>query len=169
MAAAPPEWPALSASRTHRRTQHHPSGTPLSKENIYVLEKAREAGQHCLSGAILDPRAMRELLPGFETEAPIEATVTKKRSLPHRDEHFRSPLRRRRLQDHATTSSPSTASSNGWRRRWKPPASPSSQVCWLGLLYNENKVTGFARRQRCRQKDEKNRISQAGYDIHAKS
>src|SRR5246500_2642548 len=53
----------------------HPE-SPLSKENIYVLEKAREAGQHCLSGALLDPRSMRELLPGFETEAPIDAEVT---------------------------------------------------------------------------------------------
>lgn len=51
--------------------------SPLSKENIYVLEKAREIGQHCLSGALLDPRAMRELLPGFEKEAPIDAEVTK--------------------------------------------------------------------------------------------
>jgi electron-transferring-flavoprotein dehydrogenase len=50
---------------------------PLSKENIYVLEKAREAGQHCLSGALLDPRSMRELLPGFGAEAPIDAEVTK--------------------------------------------------------------------------------------------
>ncbi len=50
---------------------------PLSKENIYVLEKAREVGQHCLSGALLDPRSMRELLPGFEKEAPIDAEVTK--------------------------------------------------------------------------------------------
>ena len=49
----------------------------LSKENIYVLEKAREVGQHCLSGALLDPRSMRELLPGFEKEAPIEAEVAK--------------------------------------------------------------------------------------------
>jgi len=49
----------------------------LSKENIYVLEKARELGQHCLSGALLDPRSMRELLPGFEKEAPIEAEVGK--------------------------------------------------------------------------------------------
>jgi electron-transferring-flavoprotein dehydrogenase len=49
---------------------------PVSKENIYVLEKAREAGQHCLSGALLDPRSMRELLPGFESEAPIDAEVT---------------------------------------------------------------------------------------------
>jgi electron-transferring-flavoprotein dehydrogenase len=52
------------------------TAAPLSKENIYVLEKAREAGQHCLSGALLDPRSMRELLPGFETEAPIDAEVT---------------------------------------------------------------------------------------------
>jgi electron-transferring-flavoprotein dehydrogenase len=54
---------------------HHPDA-PLSKDNIYVLEKAREAGQHCLSGALLDPRSMRELLPGFESEAPIDAEVT---------------------------------------------------------------------------------------------
>src|SRR2546425_7708110 len=52
-------------------------GSQLSKENIYLLEKSREIGQHCLSGALLDPRAMRELLPGFEKEAPIDAEVTK--------------------------------------------------------------------------------------------
>src|SRR6202049_891361 len=54
----------------------HPDSR-LSKENIYVLEKARELGQHCLSGALLDPRSMRELLPGFEKEAPLEAEVSK--------------------------------------------------------------------------------------------
>jgi len=55
---------------------NHPD-SQLSKENIYVLEKAREIGQHCLSGALLDPRSMRELLPGFEKEAPLDAEVTK--------------------------------------------------------------------------------------------
>jgi electron-transferring-flavoprotein dehydrogenase len=50
---------------------------PLTKENIYVLEKARELGQHCLSGALLDPRSMRELLPDFEKEAPLDAEVVK--------------------------------------------------------------------------------------------
>src|SRR6202040_3814971 len=54
----------------------HPDAQ-LSKENIYVLEKAREIGQHCLSGALLDPRSMRELLPGFEQEAPLDAEVSK--------------------------------------------------------------------------------------------
>jgi electron-transferring-flavoprotein dehydrogenase len=57
-------------------TAAHPEST-LTKDNIYVLEKAREVGQHCLSGALLDPRSMRELLPGFESEAPIDAEVTK--------------------------------------------------------------------------------------------
>src|SRR5690349_9059988 len=50
---------------------------PLSKDNIYLLEKARDVGAHCLSGALLDPRSMRELLPGFEKEAPLDAAVTK--------------------------------------------------------------------------------------------
>jgi electron-transferring-flavoprotein dehydrogenase len=52
-------------------------GQALSKENIYVLEKSREIGQHCLSGALLDPRSMRELLPDFEKEAPLDAQVVK--------------------------------------------------------------------------------------------
>src|SRR5438445_11774043 len=52
------------------------SDSQLSKENIYVLEKAREIGQHCLSGALLDPRSMRELLPGCEREAPMDAPVS---------------------------------------------------------------------------------------------
>jgi electron-transferring-flavoprotein dehydrogenase len=48
---------------------------PLSKENIYVLEKAREVGQHDLSGAVLDPRSMDELLPNWRDEAPLDARV----------------------------------------------------------------------------------------------
>ncbi len=54
----------------------HPD-SPLSKENIYLLEKAREIGQHCLSGALLDPRSMDELLPDWKSEAPIDAQVDK--------------------------------------------------------------------------------------------
>ena len=54
----------------------HPDAQ-LSKENIYLLEKARDIGAHCLSGALLDPRSMRELLPDFEKEAPLDAAVTK--------------------------------------------------------------------------------------------
>jgi electron-transferring-flavoprotein dehydrogenase len=68
------------ALRLSQLIDQHNSKNPdsqLSKENIYVLEKAREVGQHCLSGALLDPRSMHELLPGFENEAPIDAAVSK--------------------------------------------------------------------------------------------
>ena len=68
------------ALRLSQLIDEHNSKKPdsqLSKENIYVLEKAREIGQHSLSGALLDPRSMRELLPGFEKEAPIDAAVSK--------------------------------------------------------------------------------------------
>ncbi|OFV98252.1 MAG: hypothetical protein A3F68_05185 [Acidobacteria bacterium RIFCSPLOWO2_12_FULL_54_10] len=42
------------------------SGEKFSTENICVLEKGKEIGAHLLSGAVLDPRALRELLPEFE-------------------------------------------------------------------------------------------------------
>ncbi len=48
----------------------------LSAENIYVLEKGREIGAHQLSGAIMDPRALRELVPDFEKSAPLDTPVT---------------------------------------------------------------------------------------------
>jgi len=73
----------------------------LSKENIYVLEKAREIGQHCLSGALLDPRSMRELLPGFEKEAPIEAEVTREAVyFLTRTGKFKFPITPPALRDH---------------------------------------------------------------------
>ena len=48
----------------------------LSPENIYVLEKGREIGAHQLSGAILDPHGLRELVPDFEKTAPLDTPVT---------------------------------------------------------------------------------------------
>jgi electron-transferring-flavoprotein dehydrogenase len=48
----------------------------LSAESIYVLEKGREIGAHQLSGAILDPCALGELVPDFEKSAPLDTPVT---------------------------------------------------------------------------------------------
>jgi electron-transferring-flavoprotein dehydrogenase len=78
----------------------HPD-SPLSKENIYVLEKAREVGQHSLSGALLDPRSMDELLPEWRKEAPIEAEVSSD-SLYYltRSSAFKAPITPPPMQDH---------------------------------------------------------------------
>src|SRR6202171_1871371 len=48
----------------------------LSTENIYVLEKGREIGAHQLSGAIMNPKALAELVPEFEKSAPLDTPVT---------------------------------------------------------------------------------------------
>jgi electron-transferring-flavoprotein dehydrogenase len=58
--------------------RHNESGAKpeLSSENIYVLEKGREIGAHQLSGAIMNPKALRELVPDFEKSAPLDSPVT---------------------------------------------------------------------------------------------
>jgi electron-transferring-flavoprotein dehydrogenase len=48
---------------------------PLGEINIAVIEKASEIGAHQLSGAVLDPISLSELIPGFQSEAPLEAPV----------------------------------------------------------------------------------------------
>jgi electron-transferring-flavoprotein dehydrogenase len=42
---------------------------------IGILEKGGEVGAHQLSGAVLDPKAMDELMPGWREQAPIEQTI----------------------------------------------------------------------------------------------
>jgi electron-transferring-flavoprotein dehydrogenase len=58
--------------------KHNESGTKpeLSAENIYVLEKGREIGAHQLSGAIMNPKALAELVPDFAKSAPLDTPVT---------------------------------------------------------------------------------------------
>src|SRR5258706_13010128 len=57
--------------------QHNASGAKpeLSSENVYVLEKGREIGAHQLSGAVMDPRGLAELVPDWEKTAPLESPV----------------------------------------------------------------------------------------------
>ena len=45
--------------------------------SVVVLEKGSEAGAHILSGAIMDPRALTELLPDWKKNgAPLKQLVT---------------------------------------------------------------------------------------------
>jgi electron-transferring-flavoprotein dehydrogenase len=65
------------AQLLEQRNAKSPPGPALSAENIYILEKAGEIGSHCLSGAVLDPRSLRELVPDFESKgSPLESPVT---------------------------------------------------------------------------------------------
>jgi electron-transferring-flavoprotein dehydrogenase len=63
----------LAAALRLAQLQKQHGGEPLS---MAVLEKAREAGAHQLSGALLDPSALRELVPDFQAKGcPIETEV----------------------------------------------------------------------------------------------
>ena len=68
---AGPAGLACALHLTQLIAAHNDSGASpaLSAENIYVLEKAREIGGHQLSGAILDPRGLAELVPDFARSA----------------------------------------------------------------------------------------------------
>ncbi|MDE2572099.1 MAG: electron transfer flavoprotein-ubiquinone oxidoreductase [bacterium] len=48
----------------------------LGELSIMVIDKAGEIGQHGISGAVLDPRALNELLPDWrDRDAPVESEV----------------------------------------------------------------------------------------------
>ncbi len=83
------------------------AGKPeLSAESIYVLEKGREIGAHQLSGAIMNPKALAELVPDFEKSVvPVSdhpAAVQEQRQLRHfaeqSDQMARRPGGSRRCQ-----------------------------------------------------------------------
>src|SRR3954463_16042049 len=53
-----------------------------SDVSVCVLEKGSEVGAHILSGAVMDPRAISELIPDWKAQgAPVNTLVTKDRFL----------------------------------------------------------------------------------------
>ena len=51
-------------------------GPSLGEIEIGIIEKGASVGAHILSGAVMDPRALRELIPDFvEQGAPLESPV----------------------------------------------------------------------------------------------
>src|SRR5438105_12173923 len=65
----------MSAALRLAQLQKEKGGEPLA---IAVLEKAREAGAHMLSGAVLDPSTLKDLVPDFaERGAPLAAAVAR--------------------------------------------------------------------------------------------
>ena len=63
----------LSAALRLATLQRERGGAPLT---VAVLEKARSSGAHMLSGAVLDPSALNELVPDWQSRgAPVDTAV----------------------------------------------------------------------------------------------
>ena len=102
----------MSAALRLAQLQKQRGGEPLA---VAVLEKSREAAAHMLSGAVLDPSALRELIPDFEQKgAPLATPV-------HSDQvHFLTPRS-------TIPSAPTRAACRcGSPSRWRPPCGPRS-------------------------------------------
>jgi len=148
----------------------HPDA-PLSKENIYVLEKAREAGQHCLSGALLDPRSMKELLPGFASEAPLDAEVHKEAVyFLTRTGHHQLPITPPPLRDHGNY----VISINRFVKWLAGKVDEAGITIFTGfagseLLYDGDRVSGVRTDDKGvdKQNQPKSNFEQ-GYDVKAK-
>jgi electron-transferring-flavoprotein dehydrogenase len=147
------------------------SAPPLSKENIYVLEKAREAGQHCLSGALLDPRSMNELLPGFETEAPIDAEVTKESVYFLTEKsHYKFPIVPPPLRDHGNY----VISINKFVKWLAAKVEEAGITIFTGfagseLLFDADGVTGVRTDDKGVDKQGNPKANfEPGYDLHSK-
>jgi electron-transferring-flavoprotein dehydrogenase len=65
----------MAAALRLAQLQKEKGGEPLA---VAVLEKSREAGAHALSGAVLDPSSLRQLVPDYkEKGAPLASEVHK--------------------------------------------------------------------------------------------
>src|SRR6202012_4289004 len=144
---------------------------PLSKENIYVLEKAREAGQHCLSGALLDPRSMRELLPGFEAEAPLDAQVIKESVYFLTEKgHHKFPIVPPPLRDHGMY----VISINKFVKWMGAKVEAAGITLFTGfagseLLFDQDGVTGVRTDDKGVDKQGNTKANfEPGYDLHSK-
>jgi electron-transferring-flavoprotein dehydrogenase len=145
--------------------------TQLSKENIYVLEKAREIGQHCLSGALLDPRSMRELLPGFEKEAPLDAEVSREAVyFLTQDGKFKLPITPPPLRDHGNY----VISLNRFVKWLGSKVEETGITVFTGfagseLLFDGNRVTGVQTDDKGVDKANQPKSNfEPGYDLKAK-
>jgi electron-transferring-flavoprotein dehydrogenase len=77
-------------------------GEPLGEIQIAVIEKGSSIGAHTLSGAVMDPRGLAELIPDFEAQgAPLESPVIEDHFLYlTKNRAIRSPITPPPLKNH---------------------------------------------------------------------
>ena len=68
---------ALHLTNLIKKHNETGKGKKIGELEIGIIEKGAAVGAHVLSGAVIDPRALQELMPDFlEQGCPIEAEVT---------------------------------------------------------------------------------------------
>jgi electron-transferring-flavoprotein dehydrogenase len=143
----------------------------LSAENIYLLEKAREIGAHTLSGAIMDPRGLRELVPDFEKSAPLDTPVTGDAAYYLTEQNsFKLPITPPPLQNHGNY-----VISLNKLVKWlgglveQKGVNVFTQFAGRELLYDKNGIAGVLTEDKGVDKNGKPKDNfTAGYELRAK-
>ena len=113
-----------------------------------MLEKGSEIGAHILSGAVLEPRALDELIPDWQETRRAAEHAGRRGPLPvpDRDAVATSCRRRRRCTTTATTSSAWAICAAGWAsrpRRWASRSIPGFAAAEV-LYHEDGSVKGVA-------------------------
>jgi electron-transferring-flavoprotein dehydrogenase len=89
----------MSTALRLAQLQKEQGGEPLA---IAVLEKAREVGAHMLSGAVLDPSTLKDLVPDFKAKGAPLATEVQRDDIYYltRSGKFRLPITPPFFQNH---------------------------------------------------------------------
>src|SRR5262245_6198472 len=120
---------------------HAASGHPTGDVNVAVIEKAADFGMHSCSGAVMDPRALAELIPDYRAKGcPVEADVVHDEFwFLHEDERLKVPFTPKPLRNHGNH-----VISLGRLTKWMAglaeesgrvnlfPATPGAQLLWEG-------------------------------------
>jgi electron-transferring-flavoprotein dehydrogenase len=144
----------------------------LSPENIFIVEKAAEVGGHSLSGALLDPRALAELIPNFRSEgAPLQTPVTADSVLYlTRQGRFKLPITPPFLRNHGNYVI-SLNEFTKWlgQRAEQAGVSVFSGFAGMEVLYEGSRVTGVRTGDKGVDRNGSPKSNyQPGYDLHAK-
>ncbi len=112
----------------NQKIEHEGKGRKLDEIMIAVLEKGTDLGAHSLSGAVMDPIALKALIPDFlEKGAPVEAEVIKEEvCLLTKNGRIRSPIIPPPLNNHGNYI-----------------VSLSKLTNWLGTMVEDNGVDIF--------------------------
>jgi electron-transferring-flavoprotein dehydrogenase len=66
----------LTLRERHNERVAASGGAPVPELEVAIIEKGKAMGAHAISGAVLDPRALRELMPDFAEQGfPAESEV----------------------------------------------------------------------------------------------
>ena len=140
--------------------------------SIAIIEKAREIGAHSLSGAIIDPRSLNELIPDYlDLDVPFEAKVSEENMYYLSSERaFRFPYIPKSMSHHGCY-----VASLGKFVRWLGNICESEGIdifCGFSgseLLYDNETIIGVRTGDRGIDKNGKPKPNfDQGVDIHAK-